>query len=152
MNAIIFTAAFALGLAPDRVVEPATLDGNWIVVSFEKRGQAMAEANECMATIKDNMIVYAPKNEKSSINAMKLEFGPLATLQVTEIAPKAEEANPPKPRTGVYVLTQEYLAISIRDTAPVNAGAATPAGDGEKPNAGAFCTVILKRVPQPERK
>jgi hypothetical protein len=153
MNAIILAAAFALGQVPAKAPEPVpTLDGNWIVVSFEKSGQTMAEAKDCMVTIKDNVIVYSPKNEKMSINAMKLEFGPQSTVQVTEIAPKTEEANPPKARPGVYILTQEYVAISIRDSAAISVGETPPVASSTKPNANAFCTVIMKRVTLPERK
>lgn len=149
MNAFIVTSILAFGQPP--ASEPAAgLDGNWIVVSFEKSGQVVAEAKDCLATIKDNVIVFSPKNEKTGINSMKLEFAGDSTVRVTEIVPKIEEANPPKARPGVYILSHEYVAISIRDTAPANAGDAPAANS--KPVANAFCTFVMKRVALPERK
>jgi uncharacterized protein (TIGR03067 family) len=147
--------AFMLAIAMTAAEPPAApaIDGNWTVVSYEKNGQPMAEAKDCTVTVKDNTFTFSPKDGSTKMKAMRAEFGPMATLKITETdaistnAPADKSAGEAK--QGVYVLSQDYLAICLHDTA----GRPTPGENRETTGRDqktasnkSYCTVILKRA------
>lgn len=189
MNILLLTAALGL-VAPQAPAAPATpaapqdraaaapdksLDGQWTVVCFEKAGQPMPEAKNMTVKCEGNMITCSGKDGKPTL-AMKVTFGPNATIRVTELGSDAKPGAEVKPgevqqvggadrpgdaagragtRAGVYVLTQDYLAICIHeDAAGAREGApreaaqpdeANRASAGNTPSTKSYCTVILRR-------
>jgi hypothetical protein len=132
-----------VGMAAAEDVKGTTaksLDGAWTVVSYEKNGQPQAEAKGMTVKADAGTITCSGRDGKPAMT-LKVAFGPNGTVQVTEAA--GDSSAPTSARGGVYVLTQEYLAISVNDDA-------APAGADPKPVAGgpqarARCSVILKR-------
>lgn len=165
----------------DKPAMAASLDGNWMVVCAEKNGQPVADAKNMTVAIKGNVVTCnAPAGSTDkAMKAMRLTFGPNATIRVTEAnadgkfndtTPDQTPADGTKPdankgtKSGVYVLTSEYLAICIHEE-NANSGirqvggtdpATTPPGEkpavgterseaNGKPNGKSYCTMILKR-------
>lgn len=115
-----------------------TLDGAWTVVCYEKDGEPQPEAKGMTVKAEAGMITCSGKDGKP-VMTLKVVLGPNGTVQVTEVG--ADTAAPaPAARAGVYVLTQDILAISINEEAGADPKPAV-AGQGGK----ARCNVILKR-------
>ena len=170
MYAILLTAlltqAPTQGDRENKFTKDASFDGNWTVLSYEKDGKPMTDAKDAKVTIKDNTATFtaAAGANKGEMKAMRFTFGPNATIQVAEAnadgkfdtsAPEPAGAGRPAAagmKSGVYVLTNDYLAVCIHsDSARAGAGGTgdvRPAGGAagtDKPNAKTYCTVILKR-------
>lgn len=154
MTPILLSAIAAVSFAPpvDRPTDAQpSLDGSWTVLCFEKDGQAVPQAKKTAVTIKDNVATFTPAGEDQKQKSMKLAFGPQATIRVTELdatstAPAADQ----KATGGVYVLTNEFLAICLHDEA-AGSGARTDAAS-EKPITKSKCTVILQRAATGDRR
>ena len=116
-----------------------SLDGAWTVVCYEKGGTVQAEAKGMTVKAEAGTIICSGKDGKAAVT-MKVVLGPNGTVQVTEVS--ADTTAPAAPaRAGVYVLTTDFLAISINTEAP-------PAG-ADKATIDAAnklrCSIILKR-------
>lgn len=183
MNPILLGVALALAQPPatpdraaDRATAAAPIDGAWTVVSLEKDGKPVADVKDMTVTVKDGTVTFAGGDEGNRVKAMRLAFGPNGTFRATD----ADVARPAaagdaaatgdaaaarnghaKGRTGVYVLTADYLAVCVHDDA-ARAGdtGVRPAGGTDQtetksdtPKAGqagtamakSYCSVILKR-------
>lgn len=187
MYATLTAAALAFAAAqPPAAAQPAgaphSIDGNWTIVCLEKNGQPVADAKNMTVSIRGNMITFnkAGTTEASpNMKAMRVEFGQNGTVRVSETddnkfgstAPAtAPGTTPGTPGTGapagtksgVYVLTQDYLAVCVHDAGagtrpgtaatpqagevrPAAAAEARPAGAGQ-PQQRTYCTVILRRT------
>lgn len=161
------------------------LDGQWTIICLEKNGQPMPEAKNMTVKCEGNTITCSAKDGKPAMT-LKVVFGQNGTIRVTEQnATGTQPAEAGKPidtagrdpaamgtKSGVYVLTSEFLAVCIHDDArgasDRNGGRgadATPAVDGGRPGAeggrtgadreGAanggnptaksYCSIVLKR-------
>lgn len=122
--------------ADDTKVSPAkSIDGVWTVVSYEKDGQPQADAKGMTVKAENGTLTCSAKDGKPAMT-MKLTFGPNATLMATETT--GETSTPTAAKKGVYVLTQDYLAICVHEEAK-------PTDANPKPEIKGKCTVILKR-------
>jgi hypothetical protein len=187
MYATLTAAALAFAAAqppataqPDRPGARPSIDGTWTIVSLEKNGQPVADAKNMTVSIRGNMITFNKAGTTEAapdMKAMRVEFAQNGVVRVSETddnkfsatAPATPPGTTPgstgtgaQPATksGVYVLTQDYLAVCVHDTAP-RAGTAATAQPGEvrpasateaQPAAGtgpqqrSYCTVILRRT------
>jgi hypothetical protein len=170
-----------------------TVEGTWTVIAFERNGSPVDGAPSRTATVRGNMLSFsAGKSETTketspdgTFSALRLEFGPRGAIRVTELAggaaatdPKADrpasDATAPgasEARGGVYVLSRDYLVISVQENrggtgvgagrpavgpAPERKTATDPAAVG--PEMRSYLTLILKRSdagekgPPPDRK
>lgn len=155
-----------------------SLDGQWTIVCLEKNGQPMPEAKNMTVKCEGNTITCSAKDGKPAMT-LKVTFGQNGTIKVTELnATGTQPAEAGKPadtagrdsaamgtKSGVYVMTSEYLAVCIHDDArgasdrSGGRGAdATPAVDGGRPGvdrevaanggnptAKSYCSIVLKR-------
>ncbi len=133
-----------------------SLDGNWTVLCVEKEGQPMPDTKKMTVSIANN-VVTCKSDVKHDMKSMRLEFGPDATIRVTEMNDRgvAEKA-----KTGVYVLSKDILAICLHDSATNTTNAGT---DGERtsrkidaafaptPHTKSHCTMVLRRGDRTER-
>ena len=120
------------------------LDGAWTVVSYEKDGQRQADATEMTVKADAGTITFSGRDGKPALT-LKVAFGPNGAIQVTEGtgSTSASTDAPAQARAGVYVLTQDYLAVSVNNDT-VRSGAAVNQGtDGS--NAKSRCSIVLKR-------
>lgn len=165
MNALILSVVLVLAQAPtpaptaereaNRDNTPMSINGNWTVICYEKDGKPMPEAKNVTVNVKDNMITFTGGKD-NMMAPLKVNFGPQGTIRVTEA--QVADATKPTPgekrsqeMAGVYVLTNDYLAICLHDNAPAQQGEVTAAG-GTVPQQGqtqpqmkSKCTVVLKR-------
>ena len=115
------------------------LDGAWTVVCYEKGGEAQPEAKGMTVKAENGTITCSGKDGKPAMT-MKVVIGQNGTVQVTEVSADTSAAAAPA-RAGVYVLTNDFLAISLNTEA-------TPAG-ADKATIDAAnktrCSIILKR-------
>ncbi len=133
-----------------------SLDGNWTVLCVEKEGQPMPDAKKMTCSIANN-VVTCKSDAKNDMKSMRLEFGPDATIRVTEMN---ERGVAEKAKTGVYVLSKDFLAICLHDSATTTTSAGT---DGERtsrkidaafaptPNTKSHCTIVLRRGDRTDR-
>jgi hypothetical protein len=178
MFATLTTAALTFAAAQPPATAPGqSIDGNWTIITLEKNGQPVADAKDMSVSIRGNTITFNKGGAPSSeMKAMRVDFGQNGTLRVTEAGadnkfgntapavppgttPGATGAGPQSgTKAGVYVLTRDYLAVCVHDTAAKTGTAATaqpgevrPASGTEaQPAAGqpqqrTYCTVILRR-------
>jgi hypothetical protein len=115
-----------------------SLDGAWTVVCYEKDGQPQPEAKGMTVKADAGTITCSGKDGKVAMT-LKVAFGPNGTVQVTEAGADATVPATPA-RAGVYVLTQDLLAISVNEEAGADP---KPAVEGQ--GGRARCNVILKR-------
>jgi hypothetical protein len=123
-----------------------SIDGDWIVLAAEKNGQPVGEAVYTAATVKDNVMTFAiaPRmlngtHDKTDMRKpLLLEFGPDDAIRVLGVNGAGlfglftTEA-----KTGVYVLTGDYLAIAVHDED----------GPAEiRTTAERSCTIFLQRA------
>ncbi len=132
-------ACFALA-APAAAESPKgpdakSLDGAWTVVSYEKNGEAQADARGMTVKAEAGTITCSGKDGKAAMT-LRVVFGQNGTVQVSEAI---GDASATAARAGVYVLTQDVLAISVNEEASADTKAVE--GQGGK----ARCAVILKR-------
>jgi len=170
MNALLVTALFAFAEKPNEGLPPvvdkaitASIEGNWTVVAAEKNGQPSEDCKHLIVNIKDNMVTFSPAPgapadilNKAKMQPMKVMFGPNGTLKATET--NADGKFDPAggaAKSGVYILTRDYLAVCVHDKTdrPDTAigGEESPPGDATKrdatkPNNKTYCTVFLKRA------
>ncbi|QJW98390.1 hypothetical protein [Frigoriglobus tundricola] len=115
------------------------LDGAWTVVCYEKSGEAQAEAKGMTVKAENGTITCSGKDGKPAMT-IKVVLGENGTIQVTEQGADTSTAAPAA-RAGVYVLTNDLLAISLNaEAAPANADKATT--DAANKNR---CSIVLKR-------
>ena len=190
------TKAPPAGAADRNPAANASLDGNWTVICLEKNGQPVAEAKNATVMVKGNTATFKKQDGSAGteMKALRFDFGREGKLYVTEAnadgkfervgadAPRPDGTAPPAAggtdnragaradgsKEGIYVLTQDYLAVCIHDqgarTGPAGTGgqpggAGAAAGDnaragGQQPQNKSYCTVILKRANgagQPDR-
>ncbi|HEX4613699.1 MAG TPA: hypothetical protein VH092_36290 [Urbifossiella sp.] len=132
--AVVTTAAAENNPAPTA----KTLDGTWTVVCYEKGGVPQADARGMTVKAEAGTITCSGKDGKTAMT-LRVAFGPNGTAQVTEAG--GDTAAPaPAARAGVYVLTRDYLAVSVNQDG-AGASPQPPAGQGGK----ARCSVILRR-------
>lgn len=116
-----------------------SLDGAWTVVCFEKDGQPQADARGMTVKGEGGTLTCSGRDGKAV--TLKIAFGPNGTAQVTEGTGDTTAAT--AARAGVYVLTKEYVAISLNGEAAPAAGESKPAADG--PTCPSRCSLILRR-------
>ena len=115
------------------------LDGVWTVVCFEKGGEAQPEAKGMTVKAENGTITCSGKDGKTAMT-MKVVIGQNGTVQVTEQGADTSVAAAPA-RAGVYVLTNDFLAISLNTEAPpANADKATTDAANKT-----RCSIVLKR-------
>lgn len=125
---VIVTPAFAEDAkGPDA----KCLDGAWTVVCYEKGGEVQTEAKGMTAKADAGTITCTGKDGKPTMT-MKVVLGPNGTMQITE------EGADTTAKAGVYVLTTDFLAISLN----TEAGADKATTDAANK---ARCSIILKR-------
>ncbi|MDB5306614.1 MAG: hypothetical protein JWO38_816 [Gemmataceae bacterium] len=145
-NYLLGTAVALSALVGSAAAEDAkgsgakSLDGAWTVVCFEKNGQPQADAKGMTVKADAGTITCSGRDGKPALT-LKVAFGPNGTVQVTEGA--GDTSTPGAARSGVYVLTQGYLAISVNDDAVVAGADPKAAADGQP--AKSRCSVILRR-------
>jgi len=169
MYALLLTAVLFVQAPETPKTEPtgkaqssASLDGNWTVVCYEKNGQAMAEATGCQVMVKDNLMTFTPKDDKTKMMAIRIECGSNGTIKATEVANSdSGDKTETKPgdksvmKTGVCVKTQDYVAICIHEA---NGGSKTdkePVAKTDQPastESKSYCSVVLKRAKSGEGK
>lgn len=99
--------------ADNKAPTAKTLDGAWTVVCYEKDGQPQAEAVGMTVKAEAGTITCSGKDGKAAMT-LKVVLGANGTVQVTEMG--ADATSPVSAaRAGVYVLTQDLLAISINE-------------------------------------
>jgi hypothetical protein len=134
-----FAIVTSVAAEDNRAPTAKCLDGAWTVVCYEKDGQPQNEAKGMTVKADAGTITCAGKDGKPAMT-VKVSFGQNGTVQVTEGSGTASPVS--AARAGVYVLTQDFLAISINEEiAP--AGADTKAVDEQ--GGKARCNLILKR-------
>lgn len=126
--------------APPEAVAPTNLDGAWTVICFEKNGQAVAEAKRKTITVKDGTFTCRGKDGKPGMT-FKVDFTKeRGQFTMTEI--QNDEGKPTDKadaKAGVYVLTNDFLAICVHDTtSPIVTEKHGPSGKN-------VCSIILKR-------
>ena len=113
------------------------LDGAWTVVCYEKGGEIQTEAKGMTVKAESGTITCSGKDGKTAMT-MKVVFGPNGTVQVTEVIADTPAA---AAKAGVFVLTTDYLAISLNtEVAPAGADKATLDAANKS-----RCSIILKR-------
>lgn len=153
MNSLLLaTLLFTAGpIAPQDGAEKSpgdkpSLEGTWTVVCFEKDGQPVEDCKNSQVTIKNNRITFEPKEGKEGKGpkTLRLQFAQQGKLRVTEIQDSTSDGDPADAKEGVYVLTQDYLAVCVHSEK--SATSADAAGTvAIEPNAKSRCTVILQR-------
>jgi hypothetical protein len=135
----LVTPAFALDVkGPDA----KCLDGAWTVVCFEKDGKVQTEAPGMTVKADGGTITCSGKDGKPAMT-MKVVLGPNGTVQLTEVSADttAPATSAKSAKAGVYVLTTDYLAISLNtEAAPAGADKATTDAANKS-----RCSIILKR-------
>jgi hypothetical protein len=95
----------------DRNIAPVVLDGNWTLVSYERDGQAVAGSANTQVKVANNMVTCNGPTAADT-KTMKFEFGPQGTIRVTDAKEGGTWA---KAKTGVFVLTNDYLCVCLHD-------------------------------------
>lgn len=117
-----------------------SLDGAWSVVCYEKDGQPQADAMGMTVKADAGTFTCSGRDGKAAMT-LKVTFGASGTVQVTEgTGDTSAQASPA--RSGVYVLTRDYVAISL-NADPDAGGESRTAADGQP--AQSRCSIILKR-------
>jgi hypothetical protein len=144
-NFVLGTVVACLALVTPAFAEDAKgpdakcLDGAWTVVCYEKSGEIQAEAKGMAVKAESGTITCSDKDGKTAMT-MKVVFGPNGTVQMTEVS-NDTTAPAATARAGVYVLTTDFLAISLNtEAAPTGADKATVDAANKL-----RCSVILKR-------
>ncbi|MBP3959854.1 hypothetical protein J8F10_31790 [Gemmata sp. G18] len=115
------------------------LDGAWTVVCYEKGGEAQTEAKGMTVKAENGTITCSGKDGKPALT-MKVVIGQNGTVQVTEVGTDTSAPATPA-RAGVYVLTNDFLAISL-NTEAAQAGADKATTDAANKKR---CSIVLKR-------
>ncbi|QEL20507.1 hypothetical protein [Limnoglobus roseus] len=119
--------------------EAKCLDGAWTVVCYEKGGEAQADSEGMAVKADSGTITCAGKDGKAAVT-MKVVFAANGVAQVTEMAADGATTNA---KAGVYVLTADYLAISLNAEPEATASDAT--GNAAGGSKKSRCSIILKR-------
>lgn len=122
----------------DRTAQ-ASLDGNWTIVAMEKDGQPVAEAKNMTVMAKGDTITCSAKDGKP-VTTYKIAFGEMGMVKVT--ATEGDNAKPME-SSGVYVLTNDMLALCLHNAKDDKTEPATTVTSG--PNQKSKCSIILKR-------
>jgi uncharacterized protein (TIGR03067 family) len=117
----------------------SSLNGNWSVVNLEKNDQPVVEAKNMTVKAKDGTLTISAKDGKPAMT-WKAEF--TAMGQITVQAKEGANSTTIS-KSGVFVLTGDYLAICLHDAsnAATNEDARIVAGRDPKTK----CTILLKR-------
>jgi hypothetical protein len=143
--------------SPPPNAPPVVLDGTWTVLCLEKHGQPMKEAKLKTVSIRNN-IITCNSTETHPMKVMRVEFGPDATVRVTDITKEEgmavnapanrDPAKSEKPMSGVCVVAKDYFAICLHDMASPD-GARTSMKPAEtftsEPQTKPHFTLVLKR-------
>lgn len=142
-NFVLGTAVACFALVSPAFAEDAKgpdakcLDGAWTVVCFEKDGKVQADAPGMTVKAEGGTITCSGKDGKAAMT-MKVVLGPNGTVQLTEVNADTPAA---AAKAGVFVLTTDYLAISLNtEAAPAGADKATVDAANKT-----RCSIILKR-------
>ena len=122
-----------------------SLDGNWTIVCLEKDGQPQPDAKNMTVMAKGDTITCSGKDGKPAMT-WKLTFADKGRINVTSTDANTSgqpQANAGEAKSGVYVLTNDVLAICVHDA---KAGTETSAaGTAGSPQVKSHCSIILKR-------
>jgi hypothetical protein len=145
------------------------IDGTWTVLSVEKNGQPVPGAKNMTVHVKDNIVTFDSRGgeadkdnkgdngNKGQMPGMRVSFGPNGTILVAEAngdgVIESPGARPPvggrshgSVKTGVYILSHDYMAICIHDVAPQPIQQAGAPLLTSGPTSQTRCTVFLKRA------
>ena len=139
-TAAAFLAAVSMAAADTPKGHDAKcIDGAWTVVCYEKNGETQPDAKGMSVKAAAGTVTCSGKDGKAAMT-LKVEFGPNGTVRVTE---NPGDASATAAKAGVYVLTQDLLAISLNaDPAPAGGDVKAAAeGSPAKPQ----CNIVLKR-------
>lgn len=131
MSAILL--AVALAAADDKPAVP-DIEGKWLIVYAEEAGKRNSAWEEQAAVMKGDTLSYGKDGKP---RALKLTFGPDQTVKAT--LPTGGRDVVPKPMTGVCIVGQDYLCLSL------NAAGAKPGA--AKGSSGGL--ILILRKPRP---
>jgi predicted RecA/RadA family phage recombinase len=123
MTSLLMVTALLFS-AEDRKEAAPQVEGKWRIVYAEEGGRRNNAWEQQLASVSDNTLNYDSEGKKRSL---KLTFGPHQTVKA-----KGE-----KEHTGVYILGQDYLCVSLND-----------AKDGDKgrgKSSGSFILILRKQ-------
>jgi len=138
---VVALFAFVAPITAEDVKGPDAkcLDSAWTVVCYEKGGEAQTEAKGMTVKAENGIMTCSGKDGKPAMT-MKVVIGQNGTVMVTEMNADSSAAATPA-RAGVYVLTNEILAIGLNtEAAPAGADKATT--DAANRNR---CNIVLRR-------
>lgn len=161
------------GADPDRGTATAggRAEGAWAVVAAERAGRPLAART---ATVRDGTLTFdvardTPATDgganrpgggaggSDTLPPLRLDFAPAGTVRVSEVATGGRAAGPTGAaagvvRPGVYVMTRDYLAISVLPAPAAGAAPGAARDAGSIANGGAsgdaarpYLTLILRR-------
>jgi hypothetical protein len=117
VTALLFGAEDAKDAAPK-------VEGKWRIIYAEEGGRRNNAWEQQLASVRDNTLSYESEGAKRSL---KLMFAPHQTLKA-----KGEHDY-----TGVYILGQDYLCVSLND--------AKGEGKGRGQSSGSFILILRKQ-------
>ncbi len=131
MSMLLVSVTLALGVGTPPAAKGPSLDGKWLIVYAEEGGRRNNAWEQRPATVKGTTLSYEAEGGK--MRSMKLKLGKNQTLTATVSGGDAMEK-----RSGVYILGQDYLCLSLGKAAAKkdNAGAGAAAPEAAAP-AGA---------------
>jgi hypothetical protein len=110
--------------AEDKKVAPPKVEGKWRIVYAEEGGRRNNSWEQQLASVSDNTLSYESEGKKRSL---KLTFGPHQTIKA-----KGEGDY-----TGVYILGQDYLCVSLNE--------ARDEDKGRGQSSGSFILILRKQ-------
>jgi hypothetical protein len=122
-----------------------SLDGDWTLVSYERDGQPVVGSRKTQVKVTNNIVTcHGPTTAETK--TMKFEFGPQGTIRVMEAKDGGTWA---KAKSGVYVLTHDYLCVCLHDDHLQGSGERTSLKVDEtfndKPKGKSHCSMVLRR-------
>src|ERR1700733_12154582 len=111
--------ALALTAGAERKADSPQTDGKWLIVYAEEGGHRQNTWEQRVATVKGHTLSYGKDGESRTLH---LTFGPHQTLKAStksatdgsgEENQADKEKQAEKSMSGVYILGQDYLCISL---------------------------------------
>src|SRR5947209_6652315 len=137
MNLLLVTAALALGAADKPAAKAAGVDGKWLIVYAEEGGRPNNAWEARQATGSGGTITYEGAGGKKRTLHLELKGHQTAEATLGD-GKEGADADPDTGHAwqGVYILSQDYLCISLSkgggkkpDRAGAAAGASHSSGD-----------------------
>lgn len=125
MTSLLMMTALLFG-AEDKKEAPPKVEGKWRIVYAEEGGRRNNSWEQQLAGVSDNTLSYESEGKKRSL---KLMFGPHQTIKA--------KGEGDKDYTGVYILGQDYLCVSLND--------AKDKGKGRGQSSGSFILILRKQ-------